>query len=161
CGDTNKGFVVINQKGIDLLSLDLLCKNGILALRHAKRRNMERGSYKILWMICLAEVIGYAGFIYEHTLEEEKYTFVEEVKNPKSFTTLVKGSNSHTIAQINDAIRDGLRVVKNAIEDKCIVSGAGAFQVGFSVHSNKFKSSIKRRVKMGVQAFANANVDNS
>lgn len=37
-----KGFVVINQKGIDPLSLDMLAKSGILALRRAKRRNMER-----------------------------------------------------------------------------------------------------------------------
>ncbi|CAG8438105.1 12040_t:CDS:2 [Funneliformis caledonium] len=162
CGDTNKGFVVINQKGIDPLSLDLLCKNGILALRRAKRRNMER-----LQLICggvaqnsvddlSPEVLGYAGLIYEHTLGEEKYTFVEEVKNPKSVTILVKGPNSHTIAQINDAIRDGLRAVKNAIEDKCIVPGAGAFQVGLSAHLNKFKSSVKGRAKMGVQAFADA-----
>jgi T-complex protein 1 subunit zeta len=42
CGDSKKGFVIINQKGIDPLSLDILCKNGILALRRAKRRNMER-----------------------------------------------------------------------------------------------------------------------
>ena len=37
-----EGFVVINQKGIDPMSLDLLAKSGILALRRAKRRNMER-----------------------------------------------------------------------------------------------------------------------
>lgn len=37
-----KNFVVLNQKGIDPLSLDILAKNGILALRRAKRRNMER-----------------------------------------------------------------------------------------------------------------------
>ena len=42
CDGNNKGFVVINQKGIDPLSLDVLAKNGILALRRAKRRNMER-----------------------------------------------------------------------------------------------------------------------
>ena len=40
-----KSFVVINQKGIDPLSLDILVKNGILALRRAKRRNMERYSF--------------------------------------------------------------------------------------------------------------------
>jgi T-complex protein 1 subunit zeta len=40
--EKRKGFVVINQKGIDPLSLDILAKNGILALRRAKRRNMER-----------------------------------------------------------------------------------------------------------------------
>jgi T-complex protein 1 subunit zeta len=40
--EKRKSFVVINQKGIDPLSLDILAKNGILALRRAKRRNMER-----------------------------------------------------------------------------------------------------------------------
>ena len=42
CGASGQGFVVINQKGIDPMSLDLLAKEGILALRRAKRRNMER-----------------------------------------------------------------------------------------------------------------------
>ncbi len=40
--EKKKNFVVINQKGIDPLSLDVLVKNGILGLRRAKRRNMER-----------------------------------------------------------------------------------------------------------------------
>ena len=42
CGSSGDGFVVINQKGIDPISLDLLAKAGILGLRRAKRRNMER-----------------------------------------------------------------------------------------------------------------------
>ena len=83
------------------------------------------------------EVLGYAGLIYEHTLGEEKYTFVEEVKDPKSVTILIKGPNAHTIAQINDAVRDGLRAVKNSIEDKSVVPGAGAFQVGHKVSLDK------------------------
>lgn len=37
-----KNFVIVNQKGIDPMSLDVLAKNGIFALRRAKRRNMER-----------------------------------------------------------------------------------------------------------------------
>ena len=40
--DSKKGFVVINQKGIDPVSLDKLAREGITALRRAKRRNMER-----------------------------------------------------------------------------------------------------------------------
>ncbi len=43
CGDDpNKGFLLINQKGIDPLSLDALAKENIIGLRRAKRRNMER-----------------------------------------------------------------------------------------------------------------------
>lgn len=37
------------------------------------------------------EILGWAGLVYEHTLGEEKYTFVEDVKEPKSVTMLVKG----------------------------------------------------------------------
>ena len=42
CEGNNRGFVVINQKGVDPFSLDMLAKEGIVALRRAKRRNMER-----------------------------------------------------------------------------------------------------------------------
>lgn len=31
------------------------------------------------------------------------------------------GPNDHTIAQIKDAVRDGLRSVKNTIEDEAVV----------------------------------------
>lgn len=92
-----KNFVVINQKGIDPLSLDVLVKNGIFALRRAKRRNMER-----LQLVCggqaqnsvddlTPDVLGWAGLVHEYTLGEEKYTFVEDVKDPSSVTLLIKG----------------------------------------------------------------------
>ena len=55
---------------------------------------------------------------------EQKFTFVEESKNPTSVTLLLKGPNKHTIVQIKDAIRDGLRATKNALED-----GEGVFHL--------------------------------
>jgi T-complex protein 1 subunit zeta len=165
CGnDPKKSFVVINQKGIDPLSLDVLVKNNILALRRAKRRNMER-----LQLVCGGQaqnsvddlnpsVLGWAGLVYEHTLGEEKYTFVEEVKDPKSVTLLIKGPNAHTITQITDAVRDGLRSVYNTIVDQCVIPGAGAFQIAASEHlqSDEVKRSIKGKVIFGVRAFADA-----
>merc|ERR1719335_515898 len=43
CTEENKkSFVLINQKGIDLGSLEMLARENIIALRRAKRRNMER-----------------------------------------------------------------------------------------------------------------------
>ncbi|KAF2099982.1 T-complex protein 1 zeta subunit [Rhizodiscina lignyota] len=165
CGDDpKKGFVIINQKGIDPLSLDVLVKNGIYALRRAKRRNMER-----LQLICggvaqnsvedlTPDVLGWAGLVYEHQLGEEKYTFVEDVKDPKSVTLLIKGPNGHTITQIKDAVRDGLRSVYNMIVDKSVVPGAGAFQVACAAHltSEAFRKQVKGKAKWGVDAFADA-----
>ena len=42
CEGNNKSFVIINQKGIDPIALDIFAKDNIIALRRAKRRNMER-----------------------------------------------------------------------------------------------------------------------
>lgn len=165
CGnDPKKGFVIINQKGIDPLSLDVLVKNGIFALRRAKRRNMER-----LQLVCggtaqnsvddlSLDILGWAGTVYEHTLGEEKYTFIEDVKDPKSVTILIKGPNSHTITQISDAVRDGLRSVYNMIVDKSVVPGGGAFQVACAAHLNSesFRKTVKGKAKWGVQAFSDA-----
>uniref|UniRef100_A0A8C6WPY4 Chaperonin containing TCP1, subunit 6A (zeta 1) n=1 Tax=Neogobius melanostomus TaxID=47308 RepID=A0A8C6WPY4_9GOBI len=150
CPNGEKGFVVINQKGVDPYSLDALAKEGIVALRRAKRRNMER-----LTLACggiamnsledlTPECLGNAGLVYEHTLGEEKYTFIEKCGNPRSVTLLIKGPNKHTLTQIKDAVRDGLRAVKNAIEDGCVVAGGGAFEVAVA------------EALLGVQAFADA-----
>jgi chaperonin GroEL (HSP60 family) len=43
------------------------------------------------------ECLGWAGLVYEHVLGEEKYTFVENVKNPFSCTILIKGTFPNTV----------------------------------------------------------------
>jgi len=163
CDGTDKGFVVITQKGIDPISLDMLAKEGIVGLRRAKKRNMERlvlacGGVCINSPEELAlEVLGEAGEVYEHVLGEEKYTFVEKVKNPTSCTILLKGPNDHTIAQLKEAVRDGLRAVKNVLVDKAVVPGAGAFETALAVHlENEVKKTVEGRAKRGVEAFAEA-----
>jgi T-complex protein 1 subunit zeta len=81
--ENGKSFVIINQKGIDPFSLDLLAKEGIIALRRAKRRNMERlslccGGFMVNSADDLSEdCLGFAGKVYEQTLGDDKFTFVE------------------------------------------------------------------------------------
>lgn len=163
CGDDkDKSFVVINQQGIDPNSLDLLAREGIVALRRAKRRNMERitlacgGSAMNSVEELTPECLGYAGLVYEQTLGEEKYTFIEELKNPKSVTILIKAPNKHSAAQLKDAVHDGLRAIKNAVEDQCLVPGAGAFEVAAYSALTKYKPQVQGKAQLGVQAFADA-----
>jgi len=80
------------------------------------------------------------------------------VKEPKSVTILIKGPNTHTINQIQDAVRDGLRSVYNMIVDGSVVPGAGAFQVACHAHliSENVRKQIKGKPRMAVQAFADA-----
>ena len=86
---------------------------------------------------CVAAASRFAGKVYEHVLGEDKYTFVEDVRNPTSCTVLIKGPADHTLAQIKDAIRDGLRAVKNTLDDGATILGAGAFEVGSHCYTAK------------------------
>jgi T-complex protein 1 subunit zeta len=158
---SNQGFLVVNQKGIDPLSLDMLAKEGIVGLRRAKRRNMERlvlaaGGTQLNALDDLKpDVLGHAEEVYEFSLGEERFTFVEGVSNPQSVTLLLKGSSEAAITRMKDAIRDGLRAVKNAMEDGCLVAGAGAFEI--AAHKAIYDALPQHpRLKLGLQAFAEA-----
>lgn len=162
CDGTDKNFVVINQKGIDPLSLDMLAKENIIGIRRAKRRNMERltlacGGNAMDAVNDLTEAdLGFAKLVHEHTLNDEKYTFIEGVENPFSCTILIKGPNEHSIAQTKDAIRDGLRAVKNTIDDGCVIPGAGSFEIACHAHLCEFLKTVSGKKKLGVQCFADA-----
>ena len=69
----------------------MLAREGILALRRAKQRNMTRiclacggESINSLDMLSDVNILGFAERVEEQTLDEETYTFIEGVKNPCS-----------------------------------------------------------------------------
>ena len=158
----NKHFVVINQKGIDPLSLDLLAKDGILALRRAKKRNMERiilacGGNGVNSFDDLTEAdLGYCDRVWEESLGDDKYTFIDGVKNPFSCTILVKGPNGYSIAQVKDAVRDGLRAVKNVFDDNGVLPGAASFEIACSDMLKEYAKSVEGKKVFGVNAFSEA-----
>lgn len=134
----------------------MFAREGILALRRAKRRNAERlmlacGGVSVNAVDDLTpSVLGFAGTVYQETLGDEKFTFVEDCKNPKSVTALIKGPDEHTISILKEALRDGLRAVKNAIEDQCVIPGAGAFEVYLYCKLMDFKDTVPGKAKLGV-----------
>ena len=96
------------------------------------------------------ECLGHAGQVYEYSLGEEKFTFVEDARHPKSCTILLKGQNDHTIAQLKDAVRDGLRAVHNTLQDGKLVPGGGALEVAVAHHlRGEVKASVSGKYASG------------
>ena len=55
---------------------------------------------------------------------------------------------------IKDAVRDGLRAVKNVYDDKAVVPGAGSFEIACNIHLAQYGKTVAGKVQLGVQAFA-------
>lgn len=103
------------------------------------------------------QCLGFAASVYEHSMGDDKYTFIETASEiAKSCTILIRGPNNHTVTQIKEAVRDGLRAVRNCFVDGSVVPGAGAFEVAAYLNLLRFKETVKGRVQLGVQAFADA-----
>ena len=104
CEGNEKTLVVINQKGIDPPSLEMMAREGIIGIRRAKRRNMERiplacGGKCLNSVEDMSEEdLGFAKLVYEVNLGDDKYTFIDGVENPFSCTILIKGPNDYSIA---------------------------------------------------------------
>lgn len=153
CDGNDKGFVVINQKGIDPLSLEMLAKENIIALRRAKRRNMERlmlacGGTAMNNLDDLSEdCLGKAGQVYEHVLGETKYTFVLDCDNPRSVTILIHGPAIYATKQIEDAVKDALNAMKNALDDSSVLPGGGAVEMALHKILMKFMETISGKFR--------------
>ncbi|KFP74948.1 T-complex protein 1 subunit zeta, partial [Acanthisitta chloris] len=163
--DTTERHMVWKGRG-DASSVACLGRGKLLADKMFERQRLV-GFILLLTLACggtamnsvedlTPDCLGHAGLVYEYTLGEEKYTFIEKCENPRSVTLLIRGPNKHTLTQIKDAVRDGLRAVKNAIEDGCVVPGAGALEVAVANALVKHKPNVKGRAQLGVQAFADA-----
>merc|ERR1711907_24723 len=160
CDGTDKNFVVINMRGFGPMSLDMFAKEGIVALRRAKRRNMERLALAA-GCSCVqatddlsADCLGEAGLVYEYVLGEEKFTFMEQMKDPNSCTVLIRGPNSFTINLINESLRDGLRAVKNTLDCNNVVPGAGSFEIAANQHLMQNLDRATGRAELGIEIFA-------
>lgn len=143
--------------------MEILAKAGIIGIRRCKKRNGERiplacGGRQVNSIEDLTEAdLGFAKHVYEQCLGDDKYTFIEGVENPFSCTILIKGPNDYQIAQTKEAIRDGLRAIKNTMEDKCVVPGGGAFEIAANEHLVQYaRTSVSGKAKLGVHAFADA-----
>lgn len=131
-------FLIINQKGIEPVALDLFAKAGILALRRAKRRNIDRilrlcgGSMYSSLDDIHADGIGKAGLVYEKSLGDEKYTFIEDTPISKSCTILLRGSSDHCLKLLHDSTKSTLKTLGELIKDSRVVPGAAAMYSGMA-----------------------------
>ncbi len=152
--------VVICQKGIDDMAQHFLSRNGILAIRRAKKSDMEKlskatGANVISSLESLtSKDLGYAALVEERKIAEDKMTFIEGAKNPKSVTILIRGSTPRMNNETERSIHDALCVVRDILQEPKIVAGGSAPEVELAKVLRKYSETLSGKEQLAVKAFA-------
>ena len=154
--------VLICQKGIDDLAQHFLAKEGIYAVRRAKKSDMEKlakatGAKIVANLDDLDKKdLGISGNVNEEKIGDDKMTFVTDCKNPKAVSILIRGSTEHVVDELDRGMHDALFVVKVALEDGKMTPGGGAAATAISMVLREYATSVGGREQMAIEAFANA-----
>ncbi len=154
--------VLFCQKGIDDLAQHYLAKAGIMAVRRIKKSDMEKLARATDATVVTniedltADDLGLAGSVAGKRISGEEMIFVEECKDPKSVTLLIRGSTEHVVDEIQRAMEDAIGVVAATVEDGRVVAGGGAAEISIAKGLKDYADSISGREQLAVSAFAEA-----
>jgi archaeal chaperonin len=153
---------VFCQKGVDDLAQHLLAKEGTFAVRRVKKSDMTALSRatgaKIVTDIrdLSEEDLGFAKSVEEKKVAGESMTFVEGCKEPKAVTILLRGGTEHVTDEAERALKDALKVLATALEDKKVVAGGGATEISVGIELAKMAPRVGGREQLAIEAFARA-----
>jgi len=154
--------ILVCQKGIDDIAQHYLAKEGIYAVRRAKKSDMEKlakaTSAKVVANLdgLSTKDLGHAGSVEEIKIGDDKMTFVTDCKNPKAVSILIRGTTEHVVDELERGLHDALSVVKVALEDGKMTAGGGAAATAIAMALRDYAPSVGGREQMAIEAFANA-----
>ncbi|MBS7624787.1 thermosome subunit, partial [Candidatus Bathyarchaeota archaeon] len=154
--------VVICQKGIDDMAQHFLARRGILAVRRAKKSDMEKlakatGGRIVTNLDDLKpEDLGYAELVEERKIGEDKMVFVEGCRDPRAVAILVRGGSERIVDEAERSIHDALCVVRDVVQEPKILAGGGAPEIEVARAIREYAQSLPGREQLAAQSFADA-----
>jgi chaperonin GroEL (HSP60 family) len=153
---------LFTTKGIDDIAQYYLAKAGILAVRRVKRSDIEKlvratGARLVTNIEDLTEAdLGFAGLVEERRVGDEKMVFVEQCKNPRAVSILVRGGFERLVDEAERNLDDALSVVADVVEEPYILPAGGAAEVEAARAVRAFAPKVGGREQYAVEAFARA-----
>ncbi len=154
--------ILICQKGIDDLAQHFLARKGVLAVKQAKESDMEKLAKATGGKVVTnlddfsVEDLGYAELVEERKIGDDKLTFIEGCKNPRSVAILIRGGTERIVAEAERSIHDALCVVRDVVQEPKIVAGGGAPELEVAKTLKEYAETLPGREQLAVQCFAEA-----
>ncbi len=158
----SKANVIFVQKGIDDVAQHYLSKAGIMAIRRAKKSDMEKiakatGARLVTSLDDLTQNdLGFAGLVEERKISGEQMVFVEKCKDPKSVTIFIRGGAKQTVDEVERALTDSLGALASAVESGKYVTGGGSAEIEVALKLRDYATDVGGREQLAIQAYADA-----
>jgi len=152
--------VLVCQKGIDDVAQHFLARKGILAVKQAKESDMEKlakatGAKVVDTLEDMTKRdLGHAGLVEERKIGDDKITFIEECKDPRSVTVLIRGGTERIVDEAERSIHDALCVARDVVQEPKIVAGGGAPEMEVARALKQYAETLPGREQLAVRCFA-------
>jgi len=154
--------VVLCQKGIDDLAQHYLARKNMLAVRRIKKSDMEKLSKATGGKVATnldglsKNDLGYANLVEQRKIGDDKMTFIEGCKNPRSVAILIRGGTERIVDEAERSIHDALCVARDVVEEPKIMAGGGAPELEVARQLREYAETLPGREQLAVMGFAEA-----
>jgi thermosome len=151
--------VVLCQKGIDDTTQHYLAKEGILAVRRIKKSDIEKlgraTGGKIVTNLddLKSSDLGKAGLVEERKIGDDKMVFIQECKDPRSVSILIRAGLERLVDEAERALKDALSVVADVVHKPKVVTGGGAVEAELAKRLREYGMKVGGREQLAIEAF--------
>jgi thermosome len=159
---TSGANVVVCQKGVDDMVQHFLARKGVLAVQRVKKSDMEKlamatGGKPVTNLESLSKSdLGFAELVEERKIGDDKLTFVEGCKNPRSVAILIRGADKRFLDEAERSIHDALCVVRDVVQVPKIVAGGGAPEMEIARALRGYAETLPGREQLAIRSFSEA-----
>merc|ERR1719191_215563 len=132
----HKPDLIITEKGVSDLAQHFFNKAGITAIRRLRKSDNLRVARACGATIVnrtdeiTEEDIGTGAGLFEvRKIGDEYFTFIEQCKDPKACTILLRGASKDILNEVERNLQDALNVARNLYQEPALVPGGGATEM--------------------------------
>merc|ERR1719412_899351 len=159
----HKPDLVITEKGVSDLAQHFFNKAGITAIRRLRKSDNLRVA-----RACGATIVNRtdeiteddlgtgAGLFEIRKIGDEYFTFIEQCKNPKACTILLRGASKDILNEVERNLQDAIHVARNIFLKPKLVPGGGAVEMEVAHLLSEKSKSLKGVIQWPYRSLASA-----
>nr|XP_018266593.1 T-complex protein 1 subunit gamma [Kwoniella dejecticola CBS 10117]OBR88751.1 T-complex protein 1 subunit gamma [Kwoniella dejecticola CBS 10117] len=135
-----KPDLVFTEKGVSDLAQHYLLKANITSIRRVRKSDNNRIARAVGATIVNrvedlrdSDVGTQCGLFHIEKLGDEYFTFLDQCKNPKACTILLRGPSKDILNEIDRNLADAMSVARNVVFNPILAPGGGATEMAISV----------------------------